>query len=72
MLLAVSDMGDPVVDDARGRKADFDAQLVAVRAARPGVAARRREAAELLEQSREAERQNHFAEAITASMRRRE
>ena len=71
MLLAVSDVADPIVEDADGRRADFEHQLAQVRAARPAVDARRREAAELLAVSRDAERRNHFAEAIAESMRRR-
>lgn len=70
-MLAVSDMSDPIVDDADGRRADFERQIAALRAARPAVDAQRREAAELLAQSREAEHRNHFADAITESMRRR-
>ena len=70
-MLAVSDVGDPIVDEAEGRRVDFERQLDELRARRPTVDARRREAAELLAESREAERRNHFAEAITAAMRRR-
>lgn len=70
-MLAVSDVADPIVDDADGRRASFERQINELRAARPSVEERRREAAELLEQSRDAERRNHFAEAIVKSMRRR-
>ncbi|MGC5249485.1 DUF7620 family protein [Gordonia sp. DT219] len=61
---------DPVVVDAEVRRSAFEAETERVRAARPEVDARRAEAATLLEQSREAERRNHFAEAIMQSMRR--
>ena len=64
-------MHDPIVDDADGRRADFQRQINELRADRVNVDARRREAAELLEQSQDAERRNHFAEAIVKSMRRR-
>lgn len=70
-MLAVSDVADPIVDDADGRRTNFERQINELRAARPSVDKRRREAAELLEQSRDAERRNHFAEAIVKSMRRR-
>ncbi|OBA63670.1 DUF7620 family protein [Gordonia sp. 852002-10350_SCH5691597] len=65
-------MSDPIVDDADGRRVGFERQINELRAARPDVDAHRREAAELLAESREAERRNHFAEAIAESMRRRE
>lgn len=72
LMLAVSDMADPIVDDADGRRADFERQIDALRAARPSVDAQRAEAAHLLKESRDAERRNHFAEAIIKSMRRRQ
>lgn len=71
-MLAVSEMTDPIVDDAAGRRADFERQISELRAARAGVDAQRAEAKQLLEESRDAERRNHFAEAIVKSMRRRE
>lgn len=61
---------DPVVDDAQAREAVARQQLHDAQARRPHVDERRREAAELLAVSQEAERRNHFAEAIVASMRR--
>lgn len=63
--------GDPVIEDARRREAQAQAQLEEARAQRKRVEERRREAADLLAVSREAEARNHFAEAITKSMRRR-
>lgn len=71
LMLAVSEMTDPIVDDADGRRADFERQISELRAARAGVDAQRAEAKQLLEESRDAERRNHFAEAIVKSMRRR-
>ncbi|MDF3280495.1 hypothetical protein [Gordonia sp. N1V] len=62
---------DPVVVDAEIRRSRFEAQTEQVRRSRREVDARRAEAADLLAQSREAERRNHFAEAITKSMRRK-
>lgn len=62
---------DPVVVDAEIRRSAFEAQTEQVRRGRAEVDARRAEAADLLAQSREAEQRNHFAEAITKSMRRK-
>lgn len=62
---------DPVVVAAEIRRSEFEAATERVRRGRPEVEARRAEAADLLAQSREAEQRNHFAEAITKSMRRK-
>lgn len=61
---------DLAVEETREQRADFDRQIDEVREGRAEVAERRREAADLLAQSLEAERRNHFAEAIVSSMRR--
>lgn len=61
---------DPVVEDARAQRADFERQLDEVREGRSEVDQRRKQAAQLLERSQEALRRNHFAEAIVHSMRR--
>lgn len=68
----VSPSSDPVVADAHFRQAEAERQLLHAQAQRPRVDARRREAAELLEVSRESERRNHFAEAIVKSMGRKQ
>ncbi|RPA58616.1 hypothetical protein EF294_15785 [Gordonia oryzae] len=60
-----------MVVDAEKRRSAWEAATEQVRRDRVEVDARRAEAADLLAQSRDAERRNHFAEAITKSMRRK-
>lgn len=66
------DAVDPVVSEAITLRAEFQRVGDAARAARPTVDRQRQEAAEMLSEALEAERRNHFAEAITRSMRRPE
>lgn len=63
---------DPVVVDARMREAFFQLETQRLRDDRERVDRQRVDAARILAESREAERRNHFAEAIVASMRRRQ
>jgi hypothetical protein len=61
---------DPVIADARRRQAIAVRQRRTAESQLRRVDERRREAADLLAESREAERRNHFAEAIAQSMGR--
>ena len=61
---------DPVVEETRAQRADFERQIDEVREGRTEVEEQRKEAARLLERSQEALQHNHFAEAIAHSMRR--
>lgn len=62
---------DAIIVDARAKRAEVTRAQSQVHTLRDRLKAQRREAAELLTESREAIARNHFAEAILQSMRRK-